>query len=184
MQSQPFVMVIIAWEFTPVYGMMMEIPYCDPSCHFTSVSAAFLLLGLFQFVIYSIPSKCNRCISVALRISVWDLTEQNESNNRECWWFQKLKSIRLENNLPMRDMKSSVGSVTNLSMIQYKTTFKWNLCEIYYPVFFFFENCWCLHLKTWSSFVFTNKSLKFSLNCCLLCVFHLQRTSVELHWIW
>lgn len=66
-------------------------------------------------------------------------------------------------------MKSDVGSVTNLSMIQYKTAFKWNLCEIYYPVFFL-KNCWCLHLKTWSSFVFTNKSLNFHLNCCLLCV--------------
>jgi len=37
-------------------------------------------------------------------------------------------------------MKSDVGSVTNLSllMIQYKDNFKWNLCEIYYPVWFFF----------------------------------------------
>lgn len=67
-------------------------------------------------------------------------------------------------------MKSDVGSVTNLWMIQYKTAFKWNFCEIYYPVFFFLKTVdvfiWKLDQVLYSQ----TSRLNFHLNCCLLCV--------------
>ena len=161
----------------------METPYCDPLCHFTSVSATFTSEFHFQFVIYSSPSKCNHCVSVALRISAgWDLTKQNESNNRGAWVISKLKSIRLENNLPERWKVTWVQSQT-CGWFSTRPLLN-EICVRFIILFFFFENCWCLHLKTWSSFVFTNKSLKFSFKLLSLVCFIYKNVYVELHWIW
>lgn len=139
-------------------------PSCDPRFYFTSIWAAFLP-EIHLFVIYSILYKFNHCISVAFWISAgWDLRSRMKVITEIHWWFQKLKSIRLENNLFERWKEMWVQTQT-CSFWQLSTRTILNEIRVRFII---------LYLKTVDSFIRefdrdcytqTSSPLNFHLNC-------------------
>ena len=104
--------------------------------------------------------------SLALWISVgWDLQSRLKVITEIHWWFQKLKSIRLESNLLSNEKKCGFRHKCVVFDNSVQEHFKWNSYKIYHV----FENCWYIHQKIWSRFhTQINKSLKISLKLLLL----------------
>lgn len=104
-------MIIIPWEFTLPWQWEKAVLGSTVSPH--QCFGRFHSWASFWFVIYSIPYKCNHCISVAFWISAgWDLQSRMKVITEIHWWFQKLKLIRLENNLFERWKKMWVQTQT------------------------------------------------------------------------